>query len=131
MILELEYPDLLVVFDRKYSLSEIREVSGVEPGSYAEELVERIFNCLFKYSRDLRAEYNAYYAVEYSRFEDFLFWKYSIPEHVIINITKRVGSNIYIGIAKNNISMITDETVSLVIRTILSKLGDKIYEDTN
>lgn len=70
MILELD-SRLIVVFDRRYSLSEFRLASRVAPGSYADELVDRIHDCLFKYPRDVYSEYEKYYAIEYPDFAEF------------------------------------------------------------
>ena len=131
MILELDIIKLLVVFDRRYSLSEFRTASQVVPGSYADELVERIHNCLFKYPRDLQAEYEKYYAIEYSDFAEFLYWKYGVDKNVARQIKDRVSDGVFIGYGTDSIRMFTDETVTSVLNHILSELGEKSNENTD
>lgn len=124
MILEHDFR-LLVVFDRRYGLSEFRLASQVAPGSYADELVERIHDCLFKYPRDVYAEYEKYYAVEYSDFAEFLYWKYGVDKSIARKISDRVSSGAYIGYGRNSIGMFGDETFAFVLRRILSELGEQ------
>jgi len=131
MILELDITKLLVVFDRRYSLSEFRTASQVVPGSYADELVERIHNCLFKYPRDILAEYEKYYAVEYSDFAEFLYWKYRVDRDIAQKITARISDGVFIGYCRNSIGMFTDETATSVLKHILSDLGEKGNESSD
>ncbi len=44
-------------------------------GSFAAQYTKKIFRDLFKYARDLRQEYQDYYAQEYDSFEAFLYHK--------------------------------------------------------
>ncbi len=44
-------------------------------GSFAAQYTKKILGDLFKYARDLRQEYQDYYAQEYDSFEAFLFHK--------------------------------------------------------
>jgi hypothetical protein len=55
----------------------------VVPGSYAEELLGRIYDCLVTYSVDIIDEYQRYYIEEYSNLKSFLYWKYNIDESTI------------------------------------------------
>lgn len=43
--------------------------------SFASQYTKKIFGDLFKYARDLRQEYQDYYAQEYDSFEAFLYHK--------------------------------------------------------
>jgi len=131
MILELDLHRLLVIFNRRYSLSEFRTASQVMPGSYADELVERIHNCLFKYPRDVQAEYEKYYATEYSDFAEFLFWKYGVDKNTTLKIKDRVKEGVFIGYSSDNIWMITDETVLSVLDHILYELGETRNENSD
>jgi hypothetical protein len=128
MILETDFR-LFVVFDRRYTLSEFRMASLVRSGSYAEELVERICNCLFNYPRDVSREYEKYYAVEYPDFADFLYWKYGIERELANRISARRDEGAYVGYGRDTIGMFGDETVSFAIDGILSELGEKTNED--
>lgn len=125
MILELDISKLLVVFDGRYSLSEFRTASQVVSGSYADELVERIHNCLFKCPRDLQAEYEKYYAVEYSDFVEFLYWKYGVENDVAQEIAARIADGAFVGCGRDSIELFTDETVTSVLNRILSELGER------
>lgn len=44
-------------------------------GSFAAQYTKKIFRDLFKYARDLKQEYQDYYAQEYDSFEAFLYHK--------------------------------------------------------
>jgi hypothetical protein len=129
MILELDFR-LLVVFDKRYSLSEFRVASRVAPGSYADELVERIHDCLFKYPRDVYAEYKKYYAVEYPDFAEFLYWKYKVDKAIALRIRDRVSNNVFVGYGRDSIGMFGDETLASVLKRILSELGEEENENT-
>ena len=129
MILELDFR-LLVVFDRRYALSEFRQVARVAPGSYADELVERIHNCLFKYPRDVYAEYEKYYSVEYPDFAKFLYWKYGVDKDVALKIRDRISDGAYVGYGRDSIGMFGDETFASVLKNILSELGEQEDEST-
>src|ERR1700690_1632575 len=109
MILELDYK-IFVVFDKRYDLAAFRKVSKVVPGSYADELVERIYDCLFRYPRDVYDEYMKYYAIEYADFAMFLFWKYGIGKVTAVKIRDKTKNGGYIGYGRDSIGMFKDET---------------------
>ncbi|MCB0172629.1 MAG: hypothetical protein KDJ97_18970 [Anaerolineae bacterium] len=131
MILELDYNTLLVLFNRRYSLAEFRAASQVLPGSYADELVERIYNYLFKYPRDVQAEYEKYYAIEYSNFAKFLFWKYGIDKNTALQIKNRANDDVFIGYCSHSMWLLTDETVLSVLDHILYELGENRNENSH
>ncbi|MBW4565707.1 MAG: hypothetical protein KME32_32425 [Mojavia pulchra JT2-VF2] len=124
MIHEIEFGKLVVILDRQYSLSEFRTASQVIPGSYAEELVERVYNCLFKHSKNLVTEYEKYYAVEYAGFCDFLYWKYKFSKDIAMKIQSRMENSVYVAHTRDSIWMFKDETVSSVLKHILYQLGE-------
>jgi hypothetical protein len=131
MVLNLDF-DMLVVFDRRYSLAEFRRASKAMPNSYAEELVQRIHSCLFEYPRDVYEEYVAYYAIEYADFAQFLYWKYELDSNVVQKIVdKMAGERMYIGYGRDSIGLFEDETFMSVLNDILSELGEGRDEDTN
>jgi hypothetical protein len=131
MILELDFHRLLIVFDKRYSLSEFRTVSQVMPGSYADELIERIHNCLLKYPRNVQAEYEKYYAIEYSDFAEFLYWKYGVDKQVALKIKDRISKGAFVGYGRDSIGMFEDDTVNSVLNQIISDLGEKVDENTD
>ncbi len=131
MIIELDTSKLLVVFSKRYSLAEFRAASHVVPGTYADELVERMYNCLFKCPRDIQAEYERYYKVEYSDFGDFLYWKYGVQRNLARELKERVKEGIFIGYGRDKIGVFADETGASVLKHILSELGEKENENTD
>jgi len=132
MILGIDTNRLLVVFNRRYSLSEFQAASQVAAGTYADELVARIYNCLFRHPRDLRAEYANYYAVEYSDFAEFLYWKYNVGGDMLRRIQGRITTNdFFIGYGKDTIGLFTDETGASILNQILFELGEKENENTD
>lgn len=124
--------NILVVYDRRYNLSEFRHASKVVPGTYAEELVDRLHHCLFVYPKDVRAEYLKYYEIEYQDFGQFLRWKYALGFDVLDQVIKRIerGAS-YIGYGRDSIWMLEDDTLIAVLDQVLSELGEKVYEDSN
>ncbi len=132
MILELETFRSIVVFNRRYTLQEFRASANVVPGTYADEFVERMYNCLFRYPKDLCEEHRKYYAVEYPDFAVFLYWKYGVKRTAIQRIQRimaRTG-DLYIGYGKDTIGIFADEIGAGVLKEILSKLGEEDNEDT-
>lgn len=125
MIIEFDFT-ILVVFDKRYALSDFRKASKVVPGSYADELVERIYDCLFKYPRDVYGEYIKYYAIEYADFADFLYWKYEIDMSASVQIRDKAKKGAYVGYGRKSIGILKDETFAAVLNQILSKLGEKV-----
>lgn len=131
MILNFDF-SMLVVFDRRYALSEFRRASKVIPNSYADEFVERMYNCFFEYPRDVYDEYIKYYAMEYSDFGKFLYWKYKLSRDTVQKITnKMVGREIYIGYGKDSFWMFGDEKVISMLNHVFSDLGERVNEDTD
>lgn len=129
ILLELETFRLLGVFNRRYTLSEFRASANVVAGTYADEFVERAYNCLFKYPKDLRKEYEKYYAVEYPDFAQFLYWKYGVKKDVARKITDGTG-DVFVGYGRDTIGVFTNEIGASVLKEILSKLGEEENENT-
>ncbi|MCB0479546.1 MAG: hypothetical protein KDC84_15370 [Crocinitomicaceae bacterium] len=57
-------------------------------GSFARDMFERMYDSLFSELIDLRQEYKKYYALEYERFEIFLYKKYNLEPDDIEAILK-------------------------------------------
>lgn len=53
----------------------ISDALHLQKGSFAEFYSKRIFRAFFQYARDLKKEYQAYYAQEYDSFADYLYKK--------------------------------------------------------
>jgi hypothetical protein len=69
----------------------------VMPHSYAEELLGRIYDCLFGHITNIVDEYNKYYFEEYLSLASFLFWKYSVDREIIAKVTKDLKPENLIG----------------------------------
>ncbi len=78
------------------------KLGKVLPGSYAEELLGRIYDCLITYSVNIVDEYQKYYIEEYSSLESFLYWKYGINESIVASITNGLGSGEFLGYSSVN-----------------------------
>lgn len=126
MIQELDIANLFVVFRRRYPLSEFRAASKARPGSYADELVKRIYDCLFANPKDLFAEYQRYYAIEYPYFGQFLYWKYGVKANLAHDIEKIAVNGLYVGLGHDTIDMWSDDTFNSILRSILTELGEDL-----
>lgn len=87
----------LVVLGRGCSKSDFLEVARVMAGSYAEELMERIYDCLVTHAADIREEYRKYYSVEYADLETFLYWKYNVDRATTAKIMSRLKPGDFLG----------------------------------
>jgi hypothetical protein len=131
MITEIDYGELIVQFGRRYDLDEFRSAAEVIPGTYADELVERIYNCLFLYSIDLCEEFEKYYAIEYSGFGTYLFWRYEFKADIILQIVDKIEQKPFVAFCKEAANLIGDPTVISTLDNILVKLGEKSDENPN
>jgi hypothetical protein len=78
-----------VILNRGCRKSDFLKAAQVMAGSYAEELMGRVYDCLVTYAVDIREECQKYYSDEYSDLETFLYWKYNVDR---VTATKIVGS---------------------------------------
>ena len=77
--------------------SDFIEAGQVTPGSYAEELLGRIYDCLFTHLTNIVDEYQKYYFEEYSDLASFLFWKYNIDEETVASVISDLKPENFIG----------------------------------
>ena len=100
----------MAAVDQTLSRESVKEKAKVVSGSYLGVLVDRLCDAFFYTLKDLEEEYNRYYAREYSSIEEFLFWRYSVPENEISRLLSTVGErNLFHGIfAKNGDHMISN-----------------------
>lgn len=128
--MEIETSDLLVVFDKKFTRSELQAASRTRPGSYADELVTRIYDWFFQNMRDLYAEYTQYYAIEYPDFAEFLYWKYRIRRDTAQEIKGKAEHGGFAGYGNNRTSLATDETFISVLKHLLSSVEEPSDESS-
>lgn len=79
-----------VVTDRTWTKGDFVAAAQVRDGSYAHELMERVYDCIVTHAVDIREEYARYYAEEYSDIEVFLYWKHSVDTSITVQITERL-----------------------------------------
>jgi hypothetical protein len=75
-----------VVIDQGWTKADFVRAAEVRVGSYAHELMERVYDCIVTYALDIREEYSRYYADEYSDIETFLYWKHSVERSVTAQV---------------------------------------------
>jgi hypothetical protein len=86
MIVPLDEDKYFVVLSRGCSKLDFLKAARVRGGSYAEEIMERIYDCLVTYAVDIQEEYQKYYSVEYADLETFLYWKYNVDRGITAKI---------------------------------------------
>lgn len=63
---------LILPINVKPSLDEFLNLLSVAKDGLASQLIKPIYNQLFVFSKDLRAEYMKYYSIEYPTFSEYL-----------------------------------------------------------
>jgi hypothetical protein len=81
------------------SRDEFIAASGAKAG-LSLQLVERFYDMLTVATLDLRREYEKYYAIEYSSFEDYLYWKYDIDSDTLEELGPCPPSECWVGLGK-------------------------------
>jgi hypothetical protein len=89
--------EYFVIMNRGCSKSDFLLAAQVIPGSFAEELVERIFECLVTQAIDIGDEYQKYYSQEYSSIEEFLYWKYNVDQKTLEEIIDNLQPGDFLG----------------------------------
>ena len=72
---------IVLVSENRPILKNLLKAAAVKRGSYAEELVERIYAFFIDTAIDLTAEYQKYYKSEYTDILSFLYHKYAMNEN--------------------------------------------------
>ena len=129
MIIEIDSFDILVVYSKKYTKSEFLQAFQTFDGTYADVFANRIYQCLFLNTKNLYTEYSRYYKIEYSKFSDYLYWKYNIDFDIIQKIEESMDSKTFVGLGRNSINMFADEIFMTALRKVFRRLGEKKYED--
>lgn len=89
----------ILIVDKEITLSTLLDSGKVASGSYAAELISRIFDGLVTYSIDVQEEFEKYYRDEYKSLEDYLFGRYDVERHLTRQVLKTIsgGQTIYYG----------------------------------
>ncbi len=78
-----------------------RSVFGpLQPGSYADELVDRLCAYFFEGLLNLRKEHEQFYSDDYGDFREFLYWKYDVPEDVLDDLADDLSRGVQVGYGK-------------------------------
>lgn len=86
--------EFVVCPDTSITVPELRERmlrrAKVTEGSYAFRLIDDIHSAMFLQSLDLRADYEAYFALEYASFGEYLRRRLRFPAAVVAKLTKAI-----------------------------------------
>ena len=77
-----------VVIDHTWTKAGFVGAAQVRDGSYAHDLMERVYDCIVTHAVDIREEYVRYYAEEYLDIETFLYWKHSVDTSITAQVTE-------------------------------------------
>ena len=72
---------IVLASEKRPVLKNLLKAAAVKQGSYAAELVERIYAFFIETAIDLTAEYQKYYKSEYTDILSFLYHKYAMNEN--------------------------------------------------
>ena len=126
MIIETSINKILVIFQKRYSYAEVKEAAKIKADGYADQFVDRLYSAIFKNPRDVIAEYDKYYSLEYRNLQSFLFWKHGLDKDVVGKITDIVKDGGYIGYGRDILGiyyLLMDDTFVLVF-TKLTWIAD-------
>ena len=128
----------IAIIDRRSSKSAFLKAAKAHPGSYAQELMERIYDCLMPHALDVQEEYRKYYAIEYPSLEVFLYWKYNITRSTINRIMNNlkqedvlVYGTVYAGGDYVTGQFIMSDTGVEMINQVFDQLREVDSEDQN
>lgn len=121
VIFPLEGYSYIIRFEKKYTEKQFLRYCNVTKDTYGENFALEIYNTVIGHAIDIRQEFKKYYSCEYKSIQDFLFWKYYVPDTYFDEIFKNYKNSTFIGIFKDY-SWFHDEDGDLMTETILSLL---------
>jgi len=123
--------EYFVILNRGCRKSDFIRAARVVAGSYAEELMERIYDCLVTYAVDIREEYQKYYSDEYPDLETFLYWKYDVDRATIAEIMENLKAGDFLGygsVYSGGDYVIGQFTISDTGLKMVNRVFDKLQE---
>jgi hypothetical protein len=81
---------------KKVTMDKFVQASKVTSGSWAEELMNRVYDCLFGNITNIIEEYEKFYKVEYSTFQEFLRKRYGLKNKGLQLISDNLGKDDYL-----------------------------------
>jgi len=115
--------ETIFVLPRRLSLEEMRVAAGTVPGTYADDLIERIHSTMYVYSKDLRCEYERYYTQEYSDFGSFVVHRYHPSPKVRENLRLPEASQRYYSYGRDHVGMLSDDHMSEMLSHLFELSG--------
>ncbi len=97
MIYFIHEDQYVIRLKQRIEKSDFIKAGQVIPGSYAEELLGRIYDCLITHSINIIDEYQKYYIEEYPDLESFLYWKYNIDKSTVASIISDLRPSDFLG----------------------------------
>jgi hypothetical protein len=123
VILPLGNYHYVIRLKKKYKKSELLRICKVIKGSYAEIFALQIYNTFIGQSIDVLQEYKMYYSEEYLSIQDFLFWKYYVPNTYFEDIFRGYSESTFIGLFEDY-SWCIDEEGDVMTETIFNLLKE-------
>lgn len=102
------------------------QVCGTKNKTYGEEFALKIYQSVFLDVDDIFKEYQDYYSTEYETIGEFLFWRYHVPEDIIKEFSKKLGSGYLVIIKDYPWEYDEDNLFSDVVKKIFESLEDAI-----
>jgi hypothetical protein len=97
MIYFIHEDQYVIRLKQRIEKSDFIKAGQVMCGSYAEELLGRIYDCLITHSINIIDEYQKYYIEEYPDLESFLYWKYNIDKSTAASIISDLRPGDFLG----------------------------------
>lgn len=82
----------LLIVNSEYTREDFLESLNIVRGSWGEQFANRLFNCLFGNTIDLKNEYESFYTNEYPDFSTFIAKSYGFEKKILKKIKKYMGS---------------------------------------
>jgi hypothetical protein len=89
---------IIVSYSRRPSLRACFKEAGVEPGTYAAQVVQRAYEWFVEDTIDLKREYKKYYEPEYPTVAAFLYYKYGCSLKDIRALKADLKSGRFVGL---------------------------------
>ena len=78
-----DFYESLIFVDKRLTKEMFVEMAGVEAGSFAASMFERVYDSVFQESFDVRTLFDNYFKAEYDSFDSFLYYKYLLDQEAI------------------------------------------------
>jgi hypothetical protein len=97
------------------------ESAGVVGEGYAAILAAKIYRLLFRYSIDLKRDFEAYYQPEYNSFSEYLHCNFDLPETFLKRADELSGEYEHIRLAEPYVAFLQGEDGERRLRALLGE----------